>query len=933
MMQLSLLLLLATVLLCPAHSAAVFKFDTARSELVRDEADGGRIRGIQSRDNKTFVLGGLFSVHSDSLDSDGSPCGPIRQDRGLERVEAMLYAIDVINADPALLPGVELGYDIRDTCNSETVGLDEAIDLIITGSDLGIQSCEADSIETAPVPTSGIVGAAGSRVSVPVAALGRLFRMPQVSYASTSPLLSDRSRYGFFRRTIPSDDLQVLAMVDILLRFGWNYVSILHSEDTYGSAGINEFVNVSASHEICIDLRRGIPPTFNDADYDNLVADLGTSRANVVIFFANQEPVEQVMTRVYANETLRTRFTWIGSDGWAGSLELAHEFNETAVGMFGVAPSAEHLGDFQEYLSQLTVDSNVRNDWFSEYYAAFANCTLHTDCDNDTNITSFSNYQQESFIPLVVDAVYAFAYALHNFLVENCNETDSAPFIWFKENGTCLGQSRELNGSSLLEYLNDVNFTSITNVVIRFEASGSVEGFYDILNYQATLSEAGEITDFEFVNVGTWDGSNEGDQLMLMGNENLQFGLLSDKTLRTAPLKSGCGVCDPGFHEKVIPGSCCSICEPCVGRNYSSEPLVRECSSCLDQGGREKWGNNPLTGSNSCVLIPETFASYGDLWAIPSLILACVGLISVVATAVVFGIFWKTPIVKSSSREQMILLLIGIACSFCLSFFYVAPPSIPVCLINRLGIWFCYSLMFGALTIKAQRVTRIFYGIKRDLHYTPRFASPFFQVSFTLIIVAVQMALIVISLVLFHPDVQRTIRFDQNSDGRLGLPEVVITCRQENTAVIILSLLYETAIITVATILGLFSFKFPENFNEAKYISFCTFSLLVVWIGLIPTYFTTQDRQEIQNAVISLFIIMSAFGVLCFIFGPKLFIMIFKPERNSSHFSTHHPNTEDGSDSEKKVYRANKRDGMYICTPTLNPFPHQGYLLISRNCV
>ena len=50
-------------------------------------------------------------------------------------MEAMLYAIDRINADPELLQGVELGYDIRDTCLSETVGLDEAIDLILTDRD------------------------------------------------------------------------------------------------------------------------------------------------------------------------------------------------------------------------------------------------------------------------------------------------------------------------------------------------------------------------------------------------------------------------------------------------------------------------------------------------------------------------------------------------------------------------------------------------------------------------------------------------------------------------------------------------------------------------------------------------------------------------------------------------------------------------------
>ncbi|CAI8058335.1 Metabotropic glutamate receptor 8 [Geodia barretti] len=150
-----------------------------------------------------------------------------------------------------------------------------------------------------PVPTSGIVGAAGSRVSVPVASLGRLFNMPQVSYASTSPLLSDQTRYSYFRRTIPADDLQVQAMMDILQRFGWNYVSVLHSEDTYGSAGVNEFVRVSAINGICIDLRRGIQPSLSDSEYNTIVEDLGNSRAKVVVFFAIQDAVREVLTRIH----------------------------------------------------------------------------------------------------------------------------------------------------------------------------------------------------------------------------------------------------------------------------------------------------------------------------------------------------------------------------------------------------------------------------------------------------------------------------------------------------------------------------------------------------------------------------------------------------------------------------------------------------------
>jgi metabotropic X receptor len=55
-----------------------------------------------------------------------------------------------------------------------------------------------------------------------------------VSFFSTSPELSNKQRFEYFSRTIPSDHYQVKAMVDIVKRMGWSYVSIIYEESNYG---------------------------------------------------------------------------------------------------------------------------------------------------------------------------------------------------------------------------------------------------------------------------------------------------------------------------------------------------------------------------------------------------------------------------------------------------------------------------------------------------------------------------------------------------------------------------------------------------------------------------------------------------------------------------------------------------------------------------
>lgn len=51
-----------------------------------------------------IVLGGIFPMHEQINTNNEYPCGDIKKEKGVQRLEAMLYAIDLINADPNILP-------------------------------------------------------------------------------------------------------------------------------------------------------------------------------------------------------------------------------------------------------------------------------------------------------------------------------------------------------------------------------------------------------------------------------------------------------------------------------------------------------------------------------------------------------------------------------------------------------------------------------------------------------------------------------------------------------------------------------------------------------------------------------------------------------------------------------------------------------------
>ena len=843
----------------------------------------GRIRAVRRRNDADFVLGGLFPVHDN--DGGGSRCGPVRKERGVERMEAMLYAIDRINNDPTptLLPNITLGFDIRDTCNSENIGLDESIDLVIEDSELDASSCNQISTEfsgsgsaTAAIPTSFVIGAAASAVSVPVATLLRLFQLPQVSYASSSARLNNRERYTYFFRTVPADDLQARAMIDLALRFNWMYVSTIYANDFYGEPGIDEFRKLANQNGICRDLDEGIDSNFVAADYNHLASKLLNSSANVVILFASQGIAEQIFTalrNVSLKQGINRKFLWIASDAWARSTSVVSKFSESLVGLFGMAPLTTTDNGFHSYFSQLTLDSNKRNPWFEEFYQAVFNCRVNETCNQSQPITDHVGYRQGNFIPLVIDAVYSVAHALNSYLSDNCDQ----PVLWYRNNRTCSGQNRKLDGATLLEYIHRVNFTSPTGNLINFDSNGNVEGRYEILNYQKRTTAGGQV-DYQFVPVGQWEGM--AINRLNLTNNDLQFGLSADGSVLSAR-QSQCSTCGPGKVSRTVEGSCCGTCDSCRSNSFSNESDNNKCFTCA----KYEWGNNPLNGSNACVALEESYLRYENPWSIVLIISAIIGLIGVVFVAVVLGIFWNTAIVKSSGREQMIVLLIGISLCFLLTFLFVSKPSTGICVFQRAGLWLSFSVILGSLLVKLVRITRIF--LRGQVSTRPKFTGPGWQILFTILVVAGQFVLVIIALGIVHPVPNREVVL--NSDNSVDTPTLILTCIPPHSAayitLVIILVLYDTLLIMACNALAILTIRFPANFNESKYIAFSTFALGLIWLAFIPTYFSTEN--ELRTAVISSALNLSAFAVLLCIFGPRVFIVIFLPDLNTAEYSTH----------------------------------------------
>ncbi|CAI5767081.1 metabotropic glutamate receptor 2 [Podarcis lilfordi] len=119
-----------------------------------------------------LVIGGLFPVHE-----KGNPteeCGKINEHRGIQRLEAMLFALDEINKNQQLLPGITLGAHILDTCSKDTYALEQSLDFVrasLTRVDGSEHICPDGSYaihDDVPTAITGVIGGSYSDVSIQV---------------------------------------------------------------------------------------------------------------------------------------------------------------------------------------------------------------------------------------------------------------------------------------------------------------------------------------------------------------------------------------------------------------------------------------------------------------------------------------------------------------------------------------------------------------------------------------------------------------------------------------------------------------------------------------------------------------------------------------------------------------------------------------------
>lgn len=855
------------------------KGESAKINHSQHCANPGRISSLQG----DLILGGFFPVHI-IKPTEGTKQAHDLNLYGLNWVEAMLFTIQEINRDHRLLPpNFTLGHDIRDSCNNVPVALKAALDFVLdagnsSSGNNNANNCSARFCKCKDKQTliSAVIGAASSPISISVANLLGVDDTPQISYSSTSVLLSDKKVYRSFFRTIPSDTYQAQALADLLKHFGWNYVSIVASDNAYGRAGVDSLRTELKKRDICIALEKIFNPSLSQEELRRVIESLkNEQRARVIILWC-----ERPNAVGFLNEASRQRLsgkTWIGTETWGDAYQLKTLDENIVGGMLGVLPLLKRHARYEEHLGRLLPNNTDYNPWMWEFWESRFGCFIFDAAENRTassrkireedyyvyttkrpyvTILCSRNFSRPSanLLPRnkytnVMDAVYAVAHAVNNIL--NCRDGQS--FLQGEKCPTVVGSF--VRPSDIVRFLKNVSFEGRSGSQIMFDENGDLKyGSYAIKNLQQFNEKQ-----MEFVEIGMWNGIN--GNLSLNNSKLIWNGWTKEKP------KSICAEpCNPGHYPVRGSISCCWKCVNCEKGFVKATSGKGTCRKCQD-------GFVSNTQRTYCVKLKSDYLAWGNGEGISTVVLAAIGLIISSWVLAVFYKYRDTAVVKASNRELSFVHLGCIVAIFVLPFLMIGKPTEAGCTVLPLFFGIPFTLCTAVMLLKTDRLLRIFKARSRLTAGSSYLISNKMQAIVAVVMTLVPVTLTTVWFIVHGPEV--TAEVDHSRKGWQ-----VLSCGASNQLLNIVTLGYVLVLALLCTYFAFKARKLPENFNEAKFICFAMFAFCVFWLSFFPAYYDSTGST--RTFVFCVAVLGSGYAVLCIMYAPKLRVILFHPENNTT---------------------------------------------------
>nr|XP_033818255.1 vomeronasal type-2 receptor 26-like [Geotrypetes seraphini] len=762
---------------------------------------------------------------------------------------AFVFAVEEINNNSQLLPNITLGLHIKDSYSYTRKIIESALQ-ILAGQGT-IVNFKCNSFRT----VAAIIEGFSDDETYGFYNMFQIYRYPQVSYISQNLYMSDPVQYPYFYRTIPNE-LHLCAAIGKLLKyFGWKWISIFSTDDESSVRAVQILKEGIERNGGCIALHETFPHQrrITNLEFQKFHSAIKQSYT-VNIFYFNKNVAFSLYNVLDLQRNVKSGQVFI-TIAEVEIIKINQKHFKIRNKFFIFKPYNKVMPHFLNFIREMkpvSLANDIKaNIWWKVLCDSRCPKTIRRDCNStvttDAIVHCFSPYFGYSYS--VYNAVYAVAYALHDMIMSGSGNSTT----WTRENSEVLYSLPW----KLHNYLRNIHFKNGLGEEMYLDENGDLATGYDILNliFLPNMTLKYEV-------VGHYNPHAPQGQDFTIDEKAIVW----ESSFTQKPPQFRCSPsCHPGYRKLTKEGKpiCCFDCIPCAEGEISNQTDMETCITCPD----DQWSNQKR---DTCIPKVITFLSFEEPLGIA---LTSFSMFFFLITAAILGIFIyyrDTPIVRANNQHISYILLISLILCFLCSLLFIGHPEDVTCILRQTTFGITFSIAFSSILAKTITVVTAFQATKPGSKLHKWMGS---RVSNSIVFSCslIQTVLCLAWLFTAPPFAYVNLRSE--------IGTILIECNEGSVIAFYCVLGYLGFLAGISFIIAFLARNLPDNFNEAKNITFSLLVVCSVWISFIPTYLSSKGKYMVAVEIFA--ILASSAGLLCCIFIPKCYIILLRPERNN----------------------------------------------------
>ncbi|XP_062992811.1 vomeronasal type-2 receptor 26-like [Elgaria multicarinata webbii] len=789
--------------------------------------------------------------------------------KNYQHVLALAFAVKEINENPQILPNITLGFHILNSYDTARMTFKATLNMLSTkGRFVPNFKCHNHNNLIA------LIGGCSSEVSANMAIFSATYKTPQITYGSFLPSQGAKTLFPFLYQMVPNEAQQYMGVVQLLQHFRWTWIGLSAVDNERGNMFLQTMEPMLSQNHICCAFIFKIPKWDYVDDLIDIIPQqwgnykiISESRADVYFVYGEPPSFQFLSVLLFSAPLFELPIqdkVWIVTSHWdfaTLSLQTICDMQIFHGSISFTVYSNQPLG-FQRFVQMIRPGWDKGDGFIQDFWEQAFICSLRMSGVVDESKKTCTKEEKLETLPgiwfemnmtghsyNVYNAVYAVAHALHAMYKFGSKHSRTR-----LEEGKLALQN--VQPWQLHHFLSSTSFNNDAGDTVHFDENGEFISWFDVTNW-LMFSNATMVR----VKVGRLDPQAPPGKKLTINEDQIVW----HKSFNQVPPLSACNDnCYPGSHKKKKEGKkfCCYDCAPCPEGMITHQKDMDACVNCPED-------QYPNKDQNQCIPRVLSYLSYEESLGITLTILA---ISFSLITALVLGIFLKhkdTPIVKANNRSFTYILLISLFLCFLSTLLFIGQPGKAACLLRQMAFGIVFSVALSSILAKTITVLVAFMATKPGSKMRKKVGKGLANsIALSGSLIQAGICTVWLSISPPFPDV------DMHSlDG-----EIVLECNEGSVSLFYCVLGYLVFLAIVSFTVAFLARKLPDSFNEAKFITFSMFVFCSVWLSFVPAYLSTKGKYVVAVEIFAIF--SSSAGLLGFIFFPKCYIIVLRPELN-----------------------------------------------------